>query len=169
MRVQNHQRFELWRVAVLVPTFNNAQTLPRLLEELKTYTDQIIVVNDGSTDDTAAILKDSGISPVVSYEKNVGKGWALRTGFRKAVELGYHYVITIDSDGQHFPEDLPRFLDELEKSPGCLIIGKRNMEQAGIPGKSSFGNKFSNFWYWVETGITMEDTQSGYRLYPLID
>ena len=110
------------------------------------------------------------------------KGWALRCGFKKAVELGYQHVISIDSDGQHFPEDLPKFLDALEnhqqkeattippsKNPVCLIIGKRNMEQAGIPGKSSFGNKFSNFWYWVETGIKMDDTQSGYRLYPVAE
>ena len=172
-------RFQQLHTVVLVPTYNNAQTLGRLLEELKNYTDQIIVVNDGSTDETVRIIEKSSIAHVVSYEKNVGKGWALRCGFKKAIELGYQYVITIDSDGQHFPEDLLKFLDALEQhlqnnNPteihghgAPVIIGKRNMEQAGIPGKSSFGNKFSNFWYWVETGIRMEDTQSGYRLYPV--
>lgn len=167
MSLTNHQRFQQLRVAVLVPTYNNSKTLGALLQEIQRYTDQIIVVNDGSTDDTSEILSKSGIKDIVEYEKNIGKGWALRCGFNKAIELGYEYVITIDSDGQHFPEDLLKFLDKLEQRPGCLIIGKRNMEQAGIPGKSSFGNKFSNFWYWVETGIKMEDTQSGYRLYPV--
>jgi glycosyltransferase involved in cell wall biosynthesis len=178
------QRFIRLRTCVLVPTYNNARTLGQLLGELRQYTDQIIVVNDGSTDNTIEILKASGLPHIVTYPKNVGKGWALRCGFTKALELGFQYAITIDSDGQHFPEDLYKFLDELEnhlsghsaravpasQSPGRrapLIIGKRNMEQAGIPGKSSFGNKFSNFWYWVETGIKMEDTQSGYRLYPI--
>jgi glycosyltransferase involved in cell wall biosynthesis len=167
MSLTNHQRFQQLRVAVLVPTYNNARTLGPLLQDIQQYTDQIIIVNDGSTDDTSKILSQSGIEHVIDYETNVGKGWALRCGFKKAIELGFEYVITIDSDGQHFPEDLPKFLDTLERNPGCLIIGKRNMEQAGIPGKSSFGNKFSNFWYWVETGIKMEDTQSGYRLYPV--
>jgi glycosyltransferase involved in cell wall biosynthesis len=167
MNLSSQQRFKELRVAVLVPTYNNAKTLGALLAEIKTYTDQIIVVNDGATDETQNILNESGVLHVVSYSPNVGKGWALRCGFKKAVELGYQHVITIDSDGQHFPEDLPKFLDELEKKPDCLVIGKRNMEQSGIPGKSSFGNKFSNFWYWVETGITMEDTQCGYRLYPI--
>lgn len=170
------QRFQQLRVAVLVPTYNNARTLGQILAEIKKYTDQIIVVNDGSTDNTSTVLTESGIQQIISYPNNVGKGWALRSGFKKAIELGYDYVISIDSDGQHFPEDLPKFLDVLESHllqtpksgiPACLIIGKRNMEQAGIPGKSSFGNKFSNFWYWVETGIRMDDTQSGYRLYPV--
>ena len=161
------QRFIQLRTCVLVPTYNNAKTLGKLLEELKQYTDQIIVVNDGATDGTPEIVKASGITHVVSYDNNVGKGWALQCGFKKALELGFQYAITIDSDGQHFPEDLHKFLDEVERNPGCLIIGKRNMDQDGIPGKSSFGNKFSNFWYWVETGIKMEDTQSGYRLYPI--
>src|SRR6476620_12271402 len=92
---------------------------------------------------------------------------ALRAGFKKSVELGFHYAITIDSDGQHYPHDIPVFLNELEQNGEALLIGSRNMVQAGIPKKSSFGNKFSNFWFWVETGIRLDDTQSGYRLYPL--
>ncbi len=167
MNLTSHERFEQLRTCVVVPTYNNAQTLEGLLHDLTGFTDQIIVVNDGSTDRTNEILSQLPQLHVVSYEKNIGKGWALRSGFKKALELGFQYVITIDSDGQHFAEDLPLFLDKVEESPGCLIIGRRNMEQAGIPGKSSFGNKFSNFWYWVETGYTMKDTQSGYRLYPI--
>ncbi len=76
--------------------------------------------------------------------------------------------MTIDSDGQHFPYDIPNFITELDqKNKPVLIIGSRQMEQDGIPKKSSFGNKFSNFWFWFETGIKLNDTQSGYRLYPL--
>jgi glycosyltransferase involved in cell wall biosynthesis len=162
-----HERFEQLRTCVIVPTYNNEKTLDKLLQEVMSYTDQIIVVNDGSTDSTSEILAQFQSLHQINYEKNVGKGWALRCGFKKALELGFQYAITIDSDGQHFAEDLPKFLDEAEKNPDCLIIGKRNMEQEGIPGKSSFGNKFSNFWYWVETGYKMGDTQSVYRLYPV--
>ncbi len=152
---------------VIVPTYNNAGTLGNVLKGVQAQTSQIIVVNDGSTDSTSEVLSQFPDITIISYPNNRGKGWALRTGFKKAVELGFENAITIDSDGQHFAEDIPKFLDELERNPGCLIIGKRNMNQAGIPGKSSFGNNFSNFWYWVETGYKMEDTQSGFRLYPV--
>jgi glycosyltransferase involved in cell wall biosynthesis len=155
------------KVCVLIPTYNNEQTLERVLRDVLSYTNQVIVVNDGSTDSTRDILRKFGEVELVTYEKNVGKGYALRKGFRRAVERGYDYAITIDSDGQHFAEDLPKFLQGLEEHPSAVIIGARNMGQSSVPGKSSFGNKFSNFWFWVETGLTMQDTQSGYRLYPV--
>lgn len=160
-------RFKKKNVCVLVPTYNNEQTLEKVLNSLLAYTDQIIVVNDGSTDSTPALLQKFSQVNVVAYSPNKGKGHALRTGFRHAVKCGYHYAITIDSDGQHFAEDLPKFLAKLEDHPAAIIIGARNMDQASVPGKSSFGNKFSNFWFWVETGLKMRDTQSGYRLYPV--
>jgi glycosyltransferase involved in cell wall biosynthesis len=150
-----------------VPTYNNAGTLGSVLKNLQEQTSQIIVVNDGSTDGTLEVLSQFPDIKVISYLINKGKGWALRTGFKKAVELGFENAITIDSDGQHFAEDIPKFLDHLEQNQGTLIIGKRNMNQEGIPGKSSFGNNFSNFWYWVETGYKMDDTQCGFRLYPI--
>ncbi|RYG53252.1 MAG: DUF2062 domain-containing protein, partial [Chitinophagaceae bacterium] len=104
---------------------------------------------------------------LVTHAQNSGKGTALRNGFAKAREMGYNYAITIDSDGQHFASDLPVFETALEEHGDAIFIGSRNMTQEGVPKKSSFGNKFSNFWFWFETGIRLEDTQSGYRLYPL--
>ncbi|HEV7232266.1 MAG TPA: DUF2062 domain-containing protein, partial [Bacteroidia bacterium] len=92
---------------------------------------------------------------------------ALRTGFQAAQTKGYRYVLTIDSDGQHFPSDFHLFLDKIEQEPDSLIIGARNMNTENVPGKSSFGNKFSNFWFLVETGLNLPDTQSGFRLYPI--
>lgn len=159
--------FDALKVCVLVPTYNNAGTIASLLNDIQTFTRNILVVNDGSTDRTAEILHGFSLVSQVSYSKNRGKGFALRQGFKKAVELGYDYAITIDSDGQHFASDLPSFLEALEKSPGSLFIGARNMNQSGVPAKSSFGNRFSNFWFKVETGIRLPDTQSGYRLYPV--
>lgn len=155
------------KVCVLIPTYNNEQTLEKVLRDVLAYTDQVIVVNDGSTDSTPAILNKFPEIEIVSYEKNKGKGYALRQGFKRAVERGFDYAISIDSDGQHFADDLPKFLDALDEHPSAVIIGARNMGQSSVPGKSSFGNKFSNFWFWVETGLKMKDTQSGYRLYPV--
>lgn len=152
---------------VLVPTYNNAGTLADVLGKILQYTDEVIVVNDGSTDATADILKRFPAVHVLSYTPNKGKGYALRKGIKEAARLDYDYAITMDSDGQHYAEDLKVFLDQLDETPGVLMVGARNMNQENVPGKSSFGNRFSNFWYWVNTGISLPDTQSGYRLYPL--
>jgi glycosyltransferase involved in cell wall biosynthesis len=161
------ERCDRLKLAVIIPTYNNAGTLARVVREVQQYTRNVIVVNDGSTDGTADMLKGFPEVTLVSYPQNVGKGWALRQGFKAATQAGYDYAITIDSDGQHFAADLPTFVDKLEAEGPALLIGARNMAQDGIPGRSSFGHKFSNFWFWFETGLRAPDTQSGYRLYPL--
>lgn len=155
------------KVCVIIPTYNNAKTLGRVIDSVLAYTPEIIVVNDGATDATPQILSGYPQLTVVAHPANTGKGMALRNGFAKARELGFGYAITIDSDGQHFASDIPVFLNELEARGDALLIGGRNMAQEGVPKKSSFGNNFSNFWFWFETGIRLRDTQSGYRLYPL--
>lgn len=155
------------RCCVIIPTYNNEKTLKRVIDGVLKYTDSVIVVNDGSTDSTFQILENYPKIEQIHLPKNKGKGNALRKGFLNAEKIGYEYAIAIDSDGQHFPEDLEVFINEYEKNGEALLIGSRNMKQEGVPGKSSFGNKFSNFWFWVETGIKLKDTQSGYRFYPL--
>lgn len=156
------------KICVLIPTYNNEKTLRRVIDGVLEYTQNIIVVNDGSTDSTSEILKTYPQITVLHLPENKGKGNGLKIGFRKAKELGFHHAITIDSDGQHYPNDIPVFVEVLlAENEDVLLIGNRNMSQDGIPKKSSFGNRFSNFWFWFETGIKLEDTQSGYRLYPL--
>lgn len=155
---------------IIMATYNNCNTLQRVIDGVlkmgKGY--QLIVVNDGSTDQTAEILnsyQDQII--IITNSINQGKGISLRKAFKKAIEMEFENAISIDSDGQHYPEDIPLFIKTAVKHPGALIMGSRNMEQEGVPGKSSFGNKFSNFWFKVETGLTLPDTQTGFRLYPL--
>jgi glycosyltransferase involved in cell wall biosynthesis len=160
-------KFKSLRCCVLIPTYNNAATLENVITTTFEYCDEVMVVNDGATDSTPKILEKFPNLIIVTHPKNKGKGMALRNGFRKACELGFEYVITIDSDGQHYPDDFMLFLDKIEEQPGSLIIGARNMTVDNVPGKSTFGNKFSNFWFLVETGIKLPDTQSGYRLYPV--
>lgn len=156
------------KVVVIVPTYNNDKTLERVLKGILNYTNNIVVVNDGSTDLTASILDNYTYVEQLHLQKNSGKGIALKKGFEWALRQGYKYAITIDSDGQHYPDDLIVFLEALEQeSTPVLLVGNRNMSQDGIPKKSSFGNKFSNFWFWFLTQIKLQDTQSGYRLYPL--
>jgi glycosyltransferase involved in cell wall biosynthesis len=150
-----------------VPTYNNAGTLVQVIDDILAYTTNVIVVNDGSTDETKGHLEKFKNISAVHIEKNKGKGNALKTGFKFALSQGYEYAITIDSDGQHHATDLPKFLESLQTEPESLVIGARNMNQDSVPGKSSFGHKFSNFWFHVETGTKLPDTQSGYRLYPI--
>ena len=155
------------RICVLIPTFNNARTLAGILKKVSAQTNNIIVVNDGSTDNTPDVLMEFAHLHVISYSPNKGKGFALRKGFEEALIAGYDYAITIDSDGQHDPGDIQKFTDYLQDHRNAIIIGSRNMDQPDVPGKSTFGNKFSNFWFWIETGIRRNDTQSGFRLYPI--
>ncbi len=163
------EKIDMYRVCVIIPTYNNAKTLGNVVADISAFTNNIIVVNDGSTDETENILAAFPSIHTISYKKNTGKGWALRKGLKQAAALGYEHAITIDSDGQHFAKDIPAFIDKLEVlNEDTIIIGARNMEQHSVPGKSSFGHKFSNFWFKVETGINAPDTQSGYRLYPLL-
>lgn len=159
--------FQTRKCCVLIPTYNNDKQLHTVLSEVIQVTRQVLVVNDGSTDSTETILSGFPELHVLSKKQNQGKGMALRDGFKKACELGYDFAITMDSDGQHYSSDLKNFINQLPEHANALIIGARNMNQNGVPGKSSFGNKFSNFWFKVETGNNLPDTQSGFRLYPV--
>lgn len=155
---------------VIIPTYNNEKTLRRVLLEVISIVSKecIIIVNDGSTDSTNEILKEfENQILILNNELNKGKGYSLRKGFKKAIELGFQNALTIDSDGQHYPEDIQLLIEKSFENKGAVIMGSRNMQQDGIPQKSSFGNKFSNFWFKMETWITLPDTQTGFRIYPL--
>lgn len=154
---------------VIIPTYNNARTITDVIAGVQQYCTDIVVVNDGSTDTTHDLLSERTDITLIEYAdgKNRGKGYALKTALRKACEMGYRYAITIDADGQHFADDIPQFVEATEKYPDSLIIGARNLQADGMPNKNTFANKFSNFWFKVETWISLDDTQSGFRLYPL--
>ena len=151
-----------------MPTYNNDGTLRDVVERVMQFCNDVIVVNDGCTDTSADILASFGDKiNVVDYGKNRGKGYALKKGLEKAMELGFGFAITIDSDEQHYPEDIPLFINALKQHPDALIIGSRNLNEENMPGKNTFANKFSNFWFKIQTGVKLPDTQTGYRLYPL--
>ena len=163
---QNNFSEKKW--CVIIPTFNNEKTLEKALKEVLNICKNIIVVNDGSNDNTSQILKNfSDKINIITHEENKGKGMSLRDAFEYAIKKDFEYGITIDSDGQHYPADINLFVEAIAKYPDSIIVGARDMDQDGIPKKSSFGNKFSNFWFWTETGISLSDTQTGFRLYPL--
>jgi glycosyltransferase involved in cell wall biosynthesis len=161
------QQFKKLNCCVIIPTYNNSKTLDAVIQSTFEYCDEVIVVDDGCTDATQEIISKYPQLITVAHPINKGKGKALRSGFATAVEKGFEYAISIDSDGQHFPKDFNLFLNKIEENPGSLIIGARNMAVDNVPSKSNVGNRISNFWYTVETGISLDDTQSGFRLYPV--
>lgn len=154
------QNIDKPRVCVVIPTYNNAATVVDVIRRCKLQSLPIIVVDDGSTDATHELLKREHGITVVTHTSNQGKGNALLTGFRRAEEEGYTHVISIDSDGQHYPEDLPKFINTLSGHPASIIVGSRDLNQKNMKGGSKFANKFSNFWFAIQTGIILPDTQT---------
>ena len=150
---------------VIIPTYNNAGTLKDVLSRTLAQGLPIVVVDDGCTDGTRVILSGFKDVTVIAHPKNQGKGAALKTAFRWALEKGYAYAVTIDSDGQHYPEDIPELLKA--KGERTIVVGSRTTRGANAGG--SFANRFSNFWFTAYTGIRLTDTQTGFRLYPLRD
>ena len=158
-----------FRLVVIVPTYNNGRTLADVVRGIQVYITDVIVVDDGSTDDTAAVLSHLSGIETLATGRNRGKGNALAAGFSKAVELGYTHAITLDADGQHLTTDLPLFLKGVAEDAECLWIGRRvkPVDSTAQPALSRFGARFGAFWYHFNTGIQIADTQCGFRAYPL--
>lgn len=162
-------KLKSYRCCVMLPTYNNTKTLHRVIDGVLEYSSDIIVVNDGSTDNTIEILKRYPQIIRLHQPKNTGKGHALKIGFKHAIAIGFEYAITLDTDGQHFPMDIPNFIEALDASDNknILIIGDRNMNEADVLESSAKGNRISSFWMKVATGLKLRDSQSGFRLYPI--
>ena len=153
---------------VIIPTYNNAGTIGDVLARSCASGLPVIVVDDGCTDGTAAVLSGFPLPfTLLTHSRNRGKGRALRTGLTYAKEAGYRYALTIDADGQHFPEDIPLFTAALSTRPDALVLGSRDLEAENMPGGNTFANRFSNFWFRLQTGKRIPDTQTGFRAYPL--
>lgn len=156
------------KTCALIPTYNNISTIRDVVSRTLAYL-PVIVVADGSSDGTLEVVQgmsDANLT-IVSYPVNRGKGYALKQGFLKAKELGYTHVVTLDADGQHYPEDIPLLLRMSRVRPDAIIVGSRRLQQANMPRKNTFANRFSNFWFALQTGLRLPDTQTGFRVYPL--
>ena len=158
------------KIACVIPHYNHTATVFQVAAGARKHLDDVRVVDDGSSelpDDFATRLADLGVA-LIRHERNLGKGAALLTAAHALHADGVTHMIVIDADGQHDPEDLPRFVSEIEKHPDSVVVGCRDFEHAAnVPGASRFGRSFSNFWCRLETGVKCADTQSGYRAYPV--
>jgi len=147
--------------------YNNKDTVKTIAMECRSRIENVVVVDDGSTDTyVPALFSDSDII-VLSHEKNRGKGQAILTALRYIKSRGCRFMITIDADGQHYPRDLDKFIPLLQDDDTAIVVGCRTFKRENIPKSSRFGRKFANFWLRVETGVSIDDCQSGFRAYPV--
>lgn len=153
--------------AVGIPCRNNAATIAAVARGALRRCPRVIVVDDGSTDESAeAAAAVRGIT-LLRFKRNRGKGVALRAAMEAAAGMGATHLVSLDGDGQHPPAAIPTLLAESRRHPEALVIGERDLSGKTVPGLSRFGRAFSNFWTKVETGVRVPDTQSGLRVYPL--
>jgi glycosyltransferase involved in cell wall biosynthesis len=155
--------------AVIIPVYNHEARIGEVVRQALALGLPLLVIDDGSTDGTPEILSGiEGIS-VIRHSVNLGKGAALLTGFTAARQQGCDWAITMDGDGQHDPEDARWLLLAVaDGNRRVMVVGKREgMRGKNVPWTSRFGRGFSNFWVWASGGPLLEDSQSGFRLYPL--
>jgi glycosyltransferase involved in cell wall biosynthesis len=156
-----------FKPAVLVPVFDNVQAVGAVVRGAQAHVPAVLVVDDGSRDGSGDVAAAEG-ADVVREPENRGKGAALRRGFRELGARGFTHAVSIDADGQHLPDDIPRLLEAAGAERDAIVVGARDFSsQPHVQRKSAFGRAFSNFWVFVETGVRVEDSQCGLRVYPL--
>jgi hypothetical protein len=150
------------KFCVVIPCFDHPDTVAGVVRAAQHFC-PVLVVDDGSNPP----VPPETAATIIRLETNSGKGTALRTGFEHARELGFTHAITMDADGQHFAEDMPKFLAAASSQPDALIVGVRDFFAAGCPTHRRRSNAVSTFWFRAETGVRLGDTQCGFRCYPL--
>ncbi|MCK5675851.1 MAG: glycosyltransferase family 2 protein, partial [Verrucomicrobia bacterium] len=157
----------LQSVWCVVPVYNNGGTVKAVALGCREHLARVLVVDDGSTDvDVAALFSDTDIV-VLHHFENRGKGAALLSALEYIRQRGGQWMVCVDADGQHNPDDLLRFFPILETEPSAIVVGARDFSVPNVPGGSKFGRKFSNFWIKLECGAGVSDSQSGFRAYPV--
>lgn len=152
------------KFCILIPVFNEDKTINSLVGEAKAFTRDIIIVDDGSTDETASIVKKLDVV-VISHAKNKGKGASLRTGFEYILKnSSCEYIIVIDADGQHSPQFIPDFIRKADESKADIVIGNRMHDVSAMPFVRKLTNRIMSFIISKVTGQNIPDTQCGYRL-----
>ena len=151
------------KACLLLPSYNVSRTVKRIIREATPFIGDIIVIDDGSRDETAEIALACG-AVVLKHSRNCGKGMALRTGFDHAIRAGFQLIFTMDSDGQHDPSDLPRFLDRFQRTQPDILVGRRVEDRASMPIHRRLNNRLISTVGSALCGQHVPDFQSGYRL-----
>jgi glycosyltransferase involved in cell wall biosynthesis len=150
---------------LVIPAYNEVRAIGDVLERCLAFTGRVIVVDDGSTDDTWAVVSRYPVD-ALRHPLNRGKAAALLTGIARALDQGAARIVTLDADGQHRPEDLPLLLAAADHAPAAIVIGSRRADGTHAPRARYWANRIADFWISWAAGQPIEDTQSGFRLYP---
>lgn len=151
--------------AVVIPAYNEQATIRDIATRALAIANIVIVVDDGSSDNTVAELDGLSVT-LIQHPHNLGKAASLWDGINEARKHDVDVIVTLDGDGQHAPEDIPLLISQHEQTPGQIIIGARLADKAAIPPKRYYANKIANFWIAWAAGYPIQDSQSGFRLYP---
>jgi glycosyltransferase involved in cell wall biosynthesis len=149
----------------VIPAYNEAGTIGVIASGTLRHVDQVIMVDDGSTDGTVEEVRKLPLS-IAYHATNLGKAASLWNGMQHALNAGADRVITLDADGQHRPEDIPRLIAAGRANPTALIIAARTKQRGRVPKLRGFANRMADFWISWAAGCPISDTQSGFRLYP---
>jgi glycosyltransferase involved in cell wall biosynthesis len=155
-------------LAALIPALDCEATIGAVVRGTLSHVPLVLVVDDGSGDRTADAAKAAG-AEVLRQPENRGKGAALRAGMRALRKRGATHALTLDGDGQHLPEEIPLLLRASAEAPRALVLGARQHEPGSLAPIRVFGNRFANRWVRIACGQALEDTQSGFRIYPIDD
>ena len=154
-------------LVAIIPVYNHGATVAAVIRRTQALGLTVIVVDDGSTDDSHARAAAVNDITVLRHHRNQGKGAALLTGFRHAAKMAA-WAVTLDADGQHLPEDVPALVRSVDLDRRPLVIGcRQGMHVTSVPWGSRIGGRFSNLWVRAAGGPRVRDSQSGFRLYPL--
>lgn len=153
------------RCIAVIPAFNEERTVRDVAERARPHVAGVVVIDDGSTDGTSAVLASLPVT-LLRHAANRGKADALWDGMQHALQQGATAVITLDADGQHRPEDIPRLIAAHGQHPNALVIGARLRDVQNAPRSRRFANRFADFWISWAAGHWVADSQSGFRLYP---
>jgi glycosyltransferase involved in cell wall biosynthesis len=154
------------RIAAVIPVYNESATIRDVVTAALPLVDEVIIVDDGSTDDTLARLDGLNVHQL-RHDQNQGKATALQSGFKRAMELNTEAVITLDGDGQHNPNEIPNLVEAAKTHANTLIIAARLKQRENAPRLRLFANHFADFWVSWAAGYPVTDSQSGFRLYPI--
>ena len=153
------------RIAVVIPAYQEAATIADIAQRARAHADAVFVVDDGSRDGTAEAVAGLDLS-LIRHTRNLGKGASLANGIARALEGGADAVVTLDADGQHEPEDIPRLVRAWQAAPGDVIVGARLRHAERAPRLRKAANRVGDFWIGWAAGQAIDDSQSGFRLYP---
>ncbi len=158
---------ELPRVCALIPAYNAAGTVGQVIQGVKKHIETVIVVDDGSVDDTMRVAQEQGAN-TLRHEVNRGKGEALKLGFEHASALGFEAVVTVDADGQHDPREIPRLIEAYrEGGPGTVVLGSRVGRMPEMRKVRQISNRVGTALISRLAGCTIEDSQTGFRVIPV--